>query len=146
METEIKTTTYWRNSEPVEAVRLTEENIQNIAYTLGALFDPVGNGYGEDDDPVPNMLSGKDRAFVGDWVITNSSHDAGHVFVSHATFMSKHKTHSERIADDEEYARVYLIVAGAMNKQESATFHDRGASDEMELVTIYATKAILREL
>jgi hypothetical protein len=145
--TEIETKTYWRNSERVEAIRLTEENIQAIAYMIGAFWDPIGNGFGRDETPVPNMFSGDSRAFVGDWVLMLPGNGMGDCkFVSHPTFEKNYNSHEQRMPADEQYAKVYLLVKSAMTKQDSATYHDRGSSDEMDLIAIQTTKQILREL
>jgi hypothetical protein len=144
--TEIETKTYWRNSESVEAVRLSEDNIEAVAKEIGAKYDLLGNGYSEDPTFVPNIAIGGSTAFMGDWV--TKSHNPPFVirFVSNARFMDSFQTHEQRMSADQQYAKVYLLVKSVMNKQDAATYHGDGNAAELDLLAIATTKAILSEI
>lgn len=139
MSNEVRSTTFWRKSYPVEAIRLTDDNLQQVA-------DSIGGTIGETADGRPVMLFdsvvGKVEAAIGDWIIQIT--ESRFYRMDAETFAKKYGTHSERVAEDEKYARVHNLVCEAMVKQDSATYH--GDSNGMDLVAVEITKKILGEL
>lgn len=130
----IKATTYWRKTYSVEAVRLTDENLQTIADYLGAELC-VKSG----KEPFINY--GGDEGYVGEWIVARGENFR---FYSHEDFLQAFWTHSEELSSNEQYARVFQLVASAMRRQDTATY--QGDTSGMDLVVIEVTKKILREL
>ncbi|QEQ93937.1 hypothetical protein SEA_KARDASHIAN_72 [Streptomyces phage Kardashian] len=136
---DIKSTTFWRKSYAVEAIRLTNDNIQKVA-------DEIDGSLGEtaDGDPIVifNSVVGRVQAAIGDWLIQISE---GRFYrMEDEAFARKYSTHSERAAEDEKYAKVHNLVLEAMRKQDTATYH--GDSNGMDLVAVEITKKLLNEL
>lgn len=128
---------FWTTSKKIEAFRVTEENIK-------ALADFLGEKYIEKPGKETYFKHSFDDCHVGDWAVKYS--DGRYAFFTDLEFKKFFLSHDQRLAEDEKYAKVFLLVKGAMNKQDSATYHDRGGSDEMSLVAIETTKALLREI
>lgn len=132
------TTTFWRKTYSVDAVRLTLDNYKQVA-------DYLGWEYHETADREPYIEDGPSapEAGIGDWLVKGG---AGEEFViyDHDDFLEAFRTHSEQISEDEKYAKVYELVAKAMRKQDAATYN--GDSSGMDLVAIETTKKILNEL
>lgn len=136
---DVKSTKFWRKSYSVEAVRLTLDNYRQVA-------DFLGGNYYEDTKKGPYIRFGGNGApetFIGEWVVRIT--DDFYTSFSHEDFMGKFQTHSEHMAEDEKYAKVFQLVQKAMLAQDSATYHGDGAGG-MDLVTIETTKKILDEL
>lgn len=129
---DIKSVMYWRKSYPVEAIRLTSENMQQIADYLG------GEYYLAKD---PYISYNNDEAIAGDWVI---KHEDRILFMTHEDFIACFKSHSEEISENVRYAKIFQLVASAMSKQDAATFH--GDQEGMDLLTIETVKKIIGEL
>lgn len=137
-----KPSVFWRKSYRVEAVRLSPENIQNVAEEIGAEYYVSANRYNRlKGGPVPTLELNLDMARIGDWVVKNGDN---YTFLDHEEFLREFTTHSERLASDEKYAKVFQIVVSALQTQAQATFH--GDTDGMDLVAIETTKKILHEL
>lgn len=135
----ITTTTFWRKTYSVDAVRLTLENYKQIADYLGWDYHekgPDGPYIGDTHPKAP-------EAAIGDWVVKG---EAGEEFLTygHDDFLEQFHTHSERISEDEKYAKVFELVTKAMRMQDSATYH--GDTNGMDLVAIETTKKILNEI
>ena len=142
---EITVSTFWRTSYPVKAVQLTEGNIRQIAEEIGAEYWEEPDTFGLDKTtPVPNIVYGKSRAFIGDYAAMHPD-GGGATFYARETFLGKFHTHSERMAKDERYAKIYAHIVSAMNKQASATWNGDSNGD-MDIVAIETTKSILGEL
>lgn len=142
---DIKTVPYWSKSEMVRAIRLTEDNIHQVAQEIGREYsEGLNSMVGDKAPPIPFIMNGKSRAFIGDWV---AQLDDGFdiVFFEDEEFMKKFTTHTERAADDEKYAKIFQLVMSAMNKQDTATYHG-DSNNGMDLVAISTTKQILNEL
>lgn len=129
----METTRYWTKSEPVGAVRLTPENIREIALETGFLY--------KEDVSGPYIAYGKAEIRPGLWLVE----DGNYYFFNHEDFSKRYWTHSEHMAEDEKYARIYQLVRGAMNKQDIATFNG-GDNVGMDFVAEETTQRILRAL
>jgi hypothetical protein len=136
---DVKSTTFWRKSYAVEAIRLTNDNYQQVT-------DAIGGTVGETEDGHPvvffDSVVGKVESSIGDWIIQISENR--YYRMDPETFARKYNTHSERMAEDEKYAKVHNLVLQAMLKQDSATYH--GDGNGMDLVAVEITKQILNEL
>lgn len=128
-----KPVTYWRKTYPVGAVRLTTENMLEVAADVGFTYNP-------ENEPHIKILGS--MGFAGDWVVQLG--ESLYVIESHEIFMRRYHTHDEQISNDERYARVHQLVTSAMVKQGKATFE--GETDGMDLVAIDVTKRIMKEL
>lgn len=136
---------YRRKSYGVQAIRLTELNIREVAENFGCDYSEEPNGFGSDTKtPVPNIMILGKRTFIGDWVV-NVEGELSPRFYTHEEFMHKFWTHAEEEVADEKYARVYQLVQAAMSKQDAATYHGDGYGD-VHLVAVEVTKAILGEI
>ncbi|AVD99497.1 hypothetical protein SEA_BING_75 [Streptomyces phage Bing] len=135
---------FWRRSYRVQAVRITKDNILEIAEHLGLDYSEEPNQFGEDKTtPVPHITSvRKGYGFIGDWVVVYSNDDFK--FFPDKEFAERFRTHSEQLAADEKYAKVFQIVVAALQIQAQASFH--GDTDGMDLVAIETTKKLLEEL
>lgn len=132
---------FWRTSYRVQAVRITEENIRDIAEQLGLEYRE--SSVGLDSPPVPHVTAPKrGYGFIGDWVVVYENDDFK--FFPDKEFAEKFRTHSEQMADDEKYAKVFQTVVAALQIQAHASFH--GDTDGMDLVAIETTKKLLNEL
>jgi hypothetical protein len=133
---DIKTTTFWRKTYPVEAVRLTLDNYRQIADFLG------GDYFEDSPHQGPYILVGGVEAVIGDWVykMPNDSYRLD----DYEDFLKDFHTHDEQMAKDEKYAKVFQHVVSAMSTQASATYHQD--TDGMDLVAIETVKKILGEL
>lgn len=134
---------YWRRSYSVKAVRLTVENIVQIAEELGLDYSDDPNGFGHDTTTsVPHITSvRRGYGFIGDWIVVK---EKDFQFFTNDVFAEKFRTHSEQMADDEKYAKVFQLVFGAMEAQAQATFHQD--TDGMDLVAIKTAKKIIGEI
>lgn len=133
----IESEKYWTTSIAVEAFQLTEENFKQVAdYLEGFNYIDLG--------PDSSFVYLSDEVHIGEWAVEYE--DGRYSFFTDLEFKKFFLSHDQRLADDEKYAKVFLLVKSAMNKQDSATYHDRGGSDEMSLVAIETTKALLREI
>lgn len=139
-----KPSVFWRKTYRVEAVRITTENIRDIAEHLGLEYGEEPNTFGPDKKtPVPHITSvRKGYGFVGDWVVVYPNEDFR--FYPDKVFAEDFRTHSEQLSTDEKYAKVFELVTQAMRKQDAATYH--GDSNGMDLVAIETTKKLLNEL
>lgn len=122
---------FWRNTFRVEAVRITEGNIKEIAEKVGAEYWEFPK----------HIVKDRRRAFVGDWYVYVTGI---HQFFSHDNFTRKFQTHEEILSSDEKYAKVYQLVKSAMSKQDAATYH--GDTAAMDLEAIETTRKILGQL
>lgn len=131
---DVKPSIFWRKSYRVQAVRITTENIENIANELELEYISKTIPY----------LTAERKGFghIGDWVVVYNNDDFE--FFKDEEFAEDFRTHSEQLSTDEKYAKVYELVIGAMRKQDAATYH--GDSNGMDLVAIETTKKILNEL
>lgn len=134
--------TFWRKSESVQAVRLTEHNIKDVAEDIGAEYQKIKNMFSVDREEVESIVLGKHRCFIGDWVVEN---DHGIRFYEDKKFLGGFSTHSEILDRDGKYARVFQIIMGVMQAQASATYNQDDAG-EMDIVAIDATNKLLRIL
>lgn len=125
---------FWRKSYRVQAVRITTENIEDIANELD--LDYVNK-------TIP-YLTAERKGFgqIGDWVVVYSNDDFK--FFPDKEFAEKFRTHSEQLFTDEKYAKVFQVVVAALQIQANATYH--GDTDGMDLVAIETTKRLLEEL
>lgn len=139
-----KPSVFWSKSYRVQAVRITAENIRDIAEELGFDYSEEPNGFGPDyDEPVPHITTErKGWGYIGDWVVVYQNEDFR--FFPDKEFAERFHTHSERLASDEKYARVFQIVIAALRIQANASYH--GDTDGMDLVAIETTKKLLEEL
>lgn len=133
----VKSEKFWTTSLEVEAIRLTEENIQQVSAN-------IGGGFYSPPDMTPWMVYKGDEVHLGEWVIKYP--DGRYSIFADDAFRKVFHSHGERLAKDEKYAAVYLRIKAAMNKQDVATYHDKGSSDEMDLVAIETTKELLKLL
>jgi hypothetical protein len=134
-----KPTDYWRKSYRVQAVRITPDNIREIAEHLDVDVrdDKVL------DLPAPRLSSPKKgMGFIGDWVVVYSNDDFR--FFPDKVFADQFRTHSEQLTSDDKYAKVHQLVMHALHIQAQASFH--GDTDGMDLVAIETTKKILEEI
>jgi hypothetical protein len=130
----LKAVTYWRKAYTVEAIRLTDSNMQTIADYLGAELC-IKSG----DEPFINH--GGDEGHVGEWLVKKGE---SFRFYLHEDFMRQYHTHDEQMANDEKYARVFQLVNAAMRQQDTATYYEDQTG--IDIITIETTKRILREL
>lgn len=132
---------FWRTSYRVQAVRITEKNIRDIAEHLGLEYGE--SSIGLDSPPIPHIAAPKKGyGYVGDWVVVYTNDDFK--FFTDKEFAEKFRTHSEQMTSDEKYAKVFQIVVAALQIQANATYH--GDTNGMDLVAIETTKKILEEL
>jgi hypothetical protein len=131
---DLKASTYWRKSYSVEAIRLTPDNMMAIADFLGAEYCTKAKSE-------PFINNGGDEGHVGEWLVREGE---GYLFYFHEDFSREFWTHSEKLASDEKYARVFQLVSAAMSAQASATYHQD--TDGMDLVAIKTAKKIIEEL
>lgn len=127
-------TNYWRRSTFVQAVRLTEENLPEIAKFFGVEIDEdiEGNRY---------IQYGNCGGYPGEWLVREENER--YFFMLDNEFLKRYHTHSERMSEDEKYACVFALVQQAMLKQDSATYHQDGQG-EMEVVAINTVNEILK--
>jgi hypothetical protein len=137
-------TDYWRKTYPVQAVRVTEENIKELARECSGDYNETPDMFGcNRTTPVPNITMTTSMAFVGDWVVKDEQ--GKFAFYSDKEFAKKYWTHSEEVSSNEKYGRIYQLVAQAMRKQDVATYNGE-SSYGMDLVAIRITKQIFGEL
>lgn len=139
------TITYRRKSYHVEAIRLTRENMRDIAEQ-----NPLRRfEYAEETDVLGKVgttphirapYSG--YGFLGDWLVI---HEDIVEFYTNQAFTQKFVTISEELSADEKYAMVFQLVIAAMNKQGIAVFNGDG-NGETDLVAAEAAKRILQVL
>lgn len=138
----VKTTEYWRKTYRIEAVRLTLENMQQIADFLGGEFyTPSGK------DPYIRLGKGSGLTgvgYLGEWFVKVGTEKDAYDFLSDEEFQKGFHTHNEQVANDEKYAAVFDLVMRAMAIQAKATYHSD--TDGLDLVAIETTKKILEEL
>lgn len=127
--------TYWSKPRKVEAVRLTDANLEKIADFLGAELC-VKSG------KEPFIDYGGDEGYAGEWLVQIGENTYN--FYSDEDFLSSYWTHDERMANDEKYSKVFIQVSSAMAKQDAATYHQD--QNGMDLVAIETTKKIIGEL
>lgn len=141
----ITTTTFWRKTYSVDAVRLTSDNIRMVGEAIDAEYcESMVEIDTITDEPIRYLkLNEKLAAYIGHWIVKG---EAGEEFLVYddEDFLDAFRTHSEQLSEDEKYAKVYELVSKAMRKQDSATYH--GDSSGMDLVAIETTKKILNEL
>jgi hypothetical protein len=129
----VETIKQWRKTYQVEAVRLTSDNMKTLADFLGADYYPFQE---------PHIGYRRDEGYEGEWLVKK---DEKYFFMAHDAFLENYHTHSERMARDEKYARVFQLVISAMKMQASATYH-QDDTGEMDIVAISTTNAILGAL
>jgi hypothetical protein len=132
----IKSVPYWRKAYRVEAIRLTLENMQQIADFLGGDYSDIPDGMSK-----ANIQYLGGIGWDGDWILKVGEN---YEFIGHEDFMTGYHTHSEQLSTDEKYAKVFQIVVTALQIQANATFH--GDTDGMDLVAIETTKRLLDEI
>jgi hypothetical protein len=128
-------TTYWSKAHRVQAIRLTDDNLQKIADYIGAelcVKTSITGAY---------INHGGDEGHVGEWIVKWGGSFSFH---SHEEFMRLHHTHDEQLSNDERYAKIFALVASAMAKQDAATYHQDQTG--MDLLTIETVKKIIGEL
>lgn len=134
---EIKSVTYWRKTFSVEAVRLTTDNMQQLADFLGASHITKHKKNADEF----YIDYGGDEGYAGEWLVRNEDN---YYFLGDEEFLKAYRTHSEQESEEARYAKVFQLVISAMNKQSSATYN--GDQNGMDLVAIETTKKILKEL
>ena len=132
----METHRYWAKSVSIEAVRITPENMRELEYETEVIYFVQPNG------ETPYLLCRGGRYVPGDWVVVKG--DFTNCY-THEDFSKKYWTHSEHMAEDEKYARIYQLVRGAMNKQDIATFNG-GDNVGMDFIAEDTTQRILRAL
>jgi hypothetical protein len=126
---------FWRKSYRVQAVRLTQENMREIA-------EVIGGDYVERPNPViPHITKNGNAGFVGDWYLYTKNI---HLFFADDDFTSSFQTHAQTFSENEEYARIFQLVMSAMNATAKAV-HD-GGSTGMDLLAMQTTRQILKQL
>jgi hypothetical protein len=137
----METNRYWKRTYPVRAVRITKENISDVAEQIGASYweDHTRSGQA----PYYHIASGSDIALVGDWVV--SKEEGVYFFLSDEEFTKDYQSLEQRIASDEKFARVFKVVMGAMRAQDVATYFGDNQG-EMSLIATKATEQILKGL
>ena len=134
-----ETVTYWSTSYPIEAIRLTPENMQGLA-------DYFGGEYKEQDpdceltpkEPVIGINGW--NGWPGDWLFRRQGGEILRI-IPHQNFVQEYHTHSERMANDETYAKVFQHVMSAMKSQGDATFY--GDTNGMDIVAVNTTNSIM---
>jgi len=133
-------TIFWRKSYRVQAVKITEENIGEIAEHLGV--DYIGEPTDRDDISTPHLLSArKGYGCIGDWLVVYQNDDFR--FFPDKVFAEEFRA-PEQLSADDKYAKVHQLIVNAMHIQAQASFH--GDTDGMDLVAIETTKKLLEEL
>jgi len=143
----IVTTTYQRKTFRVQAIRVTEENMKELADWCGGQFKIETSGpHGGLGDPYIQVAIGRVQgrpqhasAYVGDWVTRLSAGNNFRVYKS-KSFL---EAFQEIANHEEKYAEVHQVIVNAMNQQDKATWGGVGTSAEMDLVADKATRAIL---
>lgn len=135
---EIESEKFWTTSVSVEAFRLTAENIKDASVQLDGVINMVGS------EPGTSFWYKGALSLIGEWVVKYA--DGRYSIFADDEFKKVFLSHDDRMKSDEKYAHIFLLVMGAMNKQDAATYHDQGCSDEMGFVAVETTKAILREI
>lgn len=147
----VKSEKFWTTSIVVEAFKLNAENIKRVSNYLGGDYieapgrkNHSHDGGNEEYAKQTHFHYGLNEVYIGEWVVKYS--DGRCSFFTEEEFKKFFYSHGERLAKDEKYAAVYLRVKAAMTKQDVATYHDKGSSDEMDLVAIETTKELLKIL
>lgn len=126
---------YWRLSYQIEALRLTEDNLQDVAEFIGGEYTKE---FG-DEWYVRHVDVGE--GYAGEWLV---QHGEMFRFYTDEEFLNRFKTNDEHIHTDRRYAKIFQLVAGAMAKQDRATFS--GDQTGMDLLMIETVKRIVGEL
>lgn len=125
---------FWTTSIAVEAFQLTAKNIQGVSEQIGgSTFIDLGSS--------SSFVYQSDEVHIGDWIVKYP--DGRYSIFSNDEFKQFFHSHDSMMNSNEKYAAVYLRVKEAMVKQDTATYHGDGMSDEMDLVAIQTTKALL---
>jgi hypothetical protein len=127
--------TYWSKPRKVEAVRLADANLEKIADFLGAELC-IKSG----KEPFINY--GGDEGYAGEWLVQTG--EDTYDFYSDEDFLKRFWTHDERMASDEKYAKIYILVSSAMAKQDAATYNQD--QNGMDLIAIETVQKIIGEL
>ena len=139
---DLKATTYWRKTYSVEAIRITENNILEVAEACAGDYDDRPNAFAMDrSTPVPHIVLTRSMAFIGDWVVKVG--DLWKVY-THEEFMRSFHTHDEEMANNSRYAKIFTLIGSAMAKQDRATFDQDQTG--MDLILIETTKKVIGEL
>jgi hypothetical protein len=130
---DVKATRFWYKSYSVEAVRVTEQNIADIARECGGDYNELDR----------YMNVGNVNIYVGDWVLEVGK--GLYQFWSDEEFQEKFQTNVQRLSEDEKFAKITELVHGVALAQDSSTYHGDGVG-EMDVVIETAVRKILREL
>lgn len=142
----IVTTTYQRKTFRVQAIKVTEENMGELAEWCGGRVHIETSGpHGGLGDPyiaVPiSRIAGRVQtapAKVGDWITRLTDANNFRVY-RNKTFREVF----EEIANAEQkYAEVHAVIVNAMRKQDAATYNGE-SSRGMDQVADKATRDIL---
>ena len=139
----IITATFERRTFKVQAIRVTAENIRELAeWCGGVLIDghlPATNA-AYIRVPVSN-ITGREQtvqAHAGDWITRLTDANNFRVY-KNRSFLQAFR----EIADEaQRYAEVHAVIVSAMHKQDAATYHAE-SSKGMDLVADKATRDIL---
>jgi hypothetical protein len=139
---ELKATTYWSKPYKVEAIRINEHNIKEIAAAVGGDYSEEPNAFsGDRHTPVPRITLMTSMAFIGDWAVLRGEEWE---FYEDEHFLRGFWTHAEEMSENEKYAKIFRLVRSAMVEQDAATYHQDQSG--MDLVTIETVKKIIGEL
>lgn len=127
----MKPVSYWRKSYHVTAVRVTEENMKELAESINAGF--VQHSEGEDGYIV---LGGDFFAHKGDWIVLDGDSQERW---THEEFMKEFRTLSEVMTVSALQSSLHKIVMDAMH---AARFGNEN-SDSPETIAMDAVKRII---
>jgi hypothetical protein len=130
----MKTTSYWRKPNHVTAVRITDQNIKELADQMDATFV-----HHSDDETPFIFVEGDQYGYAGDWLVL--AEDKAELW-KHEAFMRDFRTFAEEMAENEKLAKIHSLIVSAMSKQDAATYHGESSSG-MDIVAMQTAKDIL---
>lgn len=128
----VVTATYERKTFRVEAVRVTSENLEEIAEWCGGRVIPERIGYSRTFVQIPIGHNGLNviHAFVGNWVTCLVKTKSFRVY--------KEKSFLEAfrgiMSETEKYAKVHELLMRIRHAQDVATYHGDTSEDVLLLV------------
>lgn len=135
----IVTTTWERRTFRVRAVRVTAENIAELAEWCGGEIKDAGlPATNAAYIKVPTRGSAASRAHIGDW-ITKLGYTDNYRVYQNKSFLQAFR---EIFNEEQKYAEIHQVIVNAMRKQDVATYNGE-SSKGMDLVADKATRDIL---
>lgn len=129
----VVTATYERKTFRVEAVRVTSDNMEEVAeWCGGRVVNTDGFGYGRKHVQVPTGKGGESiaHAYIGNWVTCLVKAQSFRVY-KEKSFL---EAFSSIMSETERFAKVYEMLMSIRHAQDVATYHGEGSADVLLLV------------